>query len=81
MCERGEAETECWCVVPYGPQGHSDWVSSVAYNPDGRQLLSGSGDEIVRVWDLGIGLCSATLEVSLPHIQGAPCMATGRVCQ
>ena len=65
----GEGEREWWCVVASGPQGHSDAVFSVAYSPDGRQLLSGSYDFTVRVWDVATGQCTATLQVSLHHIQ------------
>ena len=34
--------------------GHSERVVSVAFSPDGRQLLTGSWDETVRTWDLGV---------------------------
>jgi WD40 repeat protein/uncharacterized caspase-like protein len=36
-------------------RGHSDVVQSLAFSPDGKLLASGSGDEAVRVWDLGAG--------------------------
>ncbi|GLT40721.1 hypothetical protein SLA2020_148340 [Shorea laevis] len=32
--------------------GHPEAVLSVAFNPDGQHLASGSGDTIVRLWDL-----------------------------
>ncbi len=32
-------------------RGHKDWVTSLALSPDGKLLLSGSGDETVRGWD------------------------------
>ena len=31
--------------------GHSHYVSSVAYSPDGKHIASGSYDETVKVWD------------------------------
>jgi WD40 repeat protein len=35
--------------------GHSSEVTSVAFSPDGRLLLSGSGDGTARIWDTGNG--------------------------
>ena len=35
--------------------GHTDWVRSVAYNPDGSRIVSGGQDRTVRVWDAESG--------------------------
>jgi WD40 repeat protein len=33
---------------------HSDCIKSVAFSPDGKQIVSGSGDGTIKVWDLVI---------------------------
>ncbi len=34
--------------------GH-DWVRAVAFSPDGRQVLTGSQDDVARLWDTATG--------------------------
>src|SRR5204863_689188 len=34
---------------------HWDGVEAVAFSPNGDQLLSGGGDEAVKLWDAGSG--------------------------
>jgi WD40 repeat protein len=31
--------------------GHSDYVFSLAFSPDGKTLVSSSGDTTLRLWD------------------------------
>ena len=32
--------------------GHTDWVKSVVFSPDGRTLATGSRDRTVRLWEV-----------------------------
>ena len=41
--------------------GHTLYVFSVSFSPDGATLASGSGDETVRLWDVATGTLKATL--------------------
>ena len=43
------------------PHAHADWAFSVAVTPDGSQIVSGSGDDTVKVWDLNTGALLRTL--------------------
>jgi len=36
-------------------KGHSDWIRSLAFNPDGQAIVSGSNDETARLWDVKTG--------------------------
>lgn len=36
-------------------EGHINWVQSVAFSPDGRQMVSGSNDTKVRIWNVFTG--------------------------
>ena len=35
--------------------GHSREVTSVAYSPDGKHIVSGSNDSTVKIWDSTTG--------------------------
>jgi WD40 repeat protein len=41
--------------------GHTDWVLSVAFSPDGRLLASGSDDETIKLWEVASGSLVRTL--------------------
>ena len=41
--------------VPLILNGHSGWVNSVSYSPDGTRIVSGSYDGTLRQWDAVTG--------------------------
>ena len=34
-------------------EAHSDCINSVAFSPDGTKIVSGSDDQMIKVWDFG----------------------------
>ena len=42
--------------------GHSEFVTSCCFSPDGASVLSGSYDETLKIWDVATGDLMCTLE-------------------
>ncbi len=43
-------------------QGHTNWILSVAFSPNGNILATGSEDQTVKLWDVSTGQCLRTLQ-------------------
>ena len=55
--------SEEWSACLQTLEGHSNWVSSVAFSHDSTRLASAS-DKTVKMWDASSGACLHTLDVS-----------------
>lgn len=33
-------------------EGHTKWINSLSFSPDGKLLLSTSGDGSIRIWEV-----------------------------
>ncbi|KAF7979694.1 hypothetical protein HWV62_41711 [Athelia sp. TMB] len=45
-----------WPALQQVYKGHTDWVRSAAFSPDGRRIASGSDDGSIHIWDAETGL-------------------------
>ncbi len=59
-------------------RAHSGWVTSVAFSPDGRRLVSGSWDRTVKSWDTSTGEQLTTLGSKKKEIQALAFSRDGR---
>jgi WD40 repeat protein len=50
------------CELKATLEGHRDCVISVSFSPDGLTLASGSGDTVIKLWNVLSGELKATLE-------------------
>ena len=43
-------------------EGHTSFVISVSFSPDGKYIASGSWDKTIKLWNVKLGNCIKTLE-------------------
>jgi WD40 repeat protein len=59
-------------------RGHTDWVNSAAYSPDGRWIVTASEDNTTRVWDAKTGQQKMLLRGHTASVRSAAYSPDGR---
>jgi WD40 repeat protein len=59
--------------------GHTDWVLSVAFSPDGRLLASGSFDDTIKLWEVASGRLVRTLTGHTDWVRSVAFSPDGRL--
>jgi len=60
-------------------EGHTSWVSDVVFSTDGQRLYSASGDQTIRIWDVGQQRCLAILRGSGHEVVGLALSPDGAI--
>mmetsp|Transcript_19868 Transcript_19868/g.24251 ORF Transcript_19868/g.24251 Transcript_19868/m.24251 type:complete len:81 (-) Transcript_19868:754-996(-) len=47
--------------------GHDNWVRGVAFQPNGKYILTAAEDKTIRIWDLTKRRCIRTIENAHEH--------------
>ncbi|WP_435367797.1 WD40 repeat domain-containing protein, partial [Staphylococcus aureus] len=59
--------------------GHTNWVRSVAFDKDGRIIISASDDKTIRVWNSSTGASLQTLSGHIDSVQCINFLGDGRI--
>ncbi len=59
-------------------EGHRSWVSDLIFTPDGKRLISSSGDQTIRLWDWPTHKPCGVLRGHLDEVDGVALAPDGR---
>ncbi len=59
-------------------KGHDHWVSEVTFSPDGRQVISGSFDHTLKIWDASLSQDPIVINAHDHEVRSAKISPDGR---
>jgi WD40 repeat protein len=79
----GENRSLCVCDAATGKEvcrlkGHAESITCAAFGPDGRRVLTGSGDGTARLWDASSGAALGVLGGHEDYLSGVAFSPDGR---
>ena len=60
-------------------KGHTNWVTTLHFSPDGKRLVSGSWDQSLKLWDVATGRELSTIASKVTGIQASALSHNGRL--
>jgi WD40 repeat protein len=79
----GELSGDLWAKPIWNLQqtiaAHSDWVRCLSFTPDGANLVSGSFDKTIKLWQLATGTAIHTLTAHVKGVFALAVSADGRL--
>src|SRR5258705_9805119 len=73
-----EGREETWHPCVRVLEGHISGCYSIAFSPDGGQLVSGSSDDTVRLWDISTGALLQVIKGHSSSVQSVTYSPDGR---
>src|SRR5258706_12389667 len=66
VAKQGQQQT--WSPCVHVLEGHTDACYCIAFSPDGRQLVSGSRDHMIRLWNIRTGALLQVMPVHMHYV-------------